>query len=61
LLIQSFDEWTQEQEMRHGRFFCNQDIRIDFPFDEIEYMALWAQHNCEGWDLYLTIVVSEET
>ena len=43
--------------MRSGRFHCGQDVRIDFPFDDTEYMAIWASHDCEDWDLYLTIVV----
>ena len=57
MLINSFEDWVQEQEMRSGRFFCNSDIRVDFPFDDTEYMALWAAHDCKDWDLYLTIIV----
>ena len=37
------------------------DVRIDFPFDDTQYMALWAAHDCEDWDLYLTVVVDETT
>ena len=47
--------------MRSGRFFCNSDVRVDFPFDDNEYMALWAAHDCKDWDLYLTVVADEET
>ena len=47
--------------MRSGRFYCNSDVRVDFPFDDTEYMALWAAHDCKDWDLYLTVVVDEDT
>ena len=47
--------------MRSGRFYCGKDIRIDFPFDDTEYMALWAAQDCADWDLYLTIVVDKKT
>jgi len=47
--------------MRQGRHFCGHDIRIDFPFDDMEYMALWAAHDCDDWDLYLTIVADSDT
>lgn len=60
MVIASFEDWVGEQEQRAGRFFCGQDIRLDFPFDDTEYMALWASHNCADWDLYLTIVGDEE-
>ena len=46
---------------RQGRFHCGHDIRIDFPFDDMEYMALWAGHTCSDWDLYLTVIADEDT
>ena len=61
MVIKSFETWVNEQEMRAGRFHCDKDIRIDFPFDDMEYMALWASHNCADWDLYLTVVVDKQT
>ena len=47
--------------MRQGRFFCNHDVRIDFPFDDTEYMSLWANHDCSDWDLYLTLIADSDT
>lgn len=61
LVLNSFEDWVQEQEMRAGRFHCGHDVRVDFPFEDAEYMALWAAHDCTDWDLYLTVVVEEET
>ena len=61
MLVSSFEDWVKEQEMRSGRFFCNSDVRIDFPFEDPEYMALWAAHDCKDWDLYLTVVFEPET
>ena len=61
MLISSFEDWVQDQELRSGRFYCNSDVRVDFPFDDDEYMALWAAHDCSDWDLYLTVVVDEES
>jgi len=60
MLIGSFEDWVQEQEMRAGRFHCGHDIRIDFPFDDTDHMALWAAHDCEDWDLYLTLVMERD-
>ena len=42
-------------------FHCDKDVRVDFPFDDTEYMALWAGQDCKDWDLYLTIVGDQET
>ena len=42
-------------------FHCGLDVRLDFPFDDTEYMALWAAQDCSDWDLYLTVVYEEET
>jgi hypothetical protein len=61
MVIQSFENWVQEQEQRQGRFHCGHDIRLDFPFDDSEYMALWAAHDCADWDLYLTVVADGKT
>ena len=41
--------------MRQGRFHCGLDIRVDFPFDDTNYMAIFAAHDCSDWDLYLTL------
>ena len=61
MVVASFEDWVGEQEQRSGRFFCGMDVRIDFPFEDTEYMALWAAHDCEDWDLYLTVVVDAQT
>jgi len=61
MVIQTFDKWVQDQEQRSGRFFCGHDIRIDFPFDDMDYMSLWAAHDCVDWDLYLTVVTDRQT
>lgn len=47
--------------MRSGRYHCGHDIRIDFPFEDGEHMALWAAHDCNDWDLYVTVVADSET
>ena len=60
LMTEAFADWVDEQTMRSGRFHCGHDIRIDFPFDDNEYMAFWAAQNCNDWDLYLTVVSREE-
>ena len=26
-------------------FSCNFDVRVDFPFDDTEYMVFWANHD----------------
>lgn len=36
-------------------------MRIDFPFDDTEYMAVFAAQNCEDWDLYFTVVADSAT
>jgi len=60
LIVQSFSSWVEEQTQRSGRFHCGHDIRIDFPFDDTEHMALWAAQDCSDWDLYLTLVVPKK-
>ena len=45
--------------MRAGRFYCSKDVRLDFPYDEIEYMAFWASHDCKDWDLYLSLIMDQ--
>ena len=61
LVTAVFGDWVDEQTMRSGRFHCGQDVRLDFPFEDTEYMALWAAQDCEDWDLYLTVVVDRDT
>ena len=45
--------------MQSGFFSCNSDVRIDYPFDNENYMALWATHDCDHWDLFLTILFDQ--
>ena len=61
LVTAAFDDWVKEEVPRSGRFHCGLDIRVDFPFDDTEYMALWAANTCSDWDLYLTIVADDDT
>ena len=61
LITQAFGNWVDEQTPRAGRFHCGHDIRIDFPFDDTEHMALWAAHDCNDWDLYVTVVAERST
>ena len=56
MLIDSFEDWVQDQEMQSGFFSCNSEVRIDYPFDD-ENMAFWATHDCDHWDLFLTVVM----
>ena len=60
-MLAAFEDWVEEQVMRQGRFHCGLDIRIDFPFDDTEYMAIFAAHDCSDWDLYLTLAGDEHT
>ena len=57
ILFMSFEDWVKDQEMQTGFFSCNSDVRIDFPFDNQNYTALWATHDCDQWDLFLTVVM----
>ena len=47
--------------MQSGFFSCNSDVRIDYPFENQNYTALWATHDYDQWDLFLTVVMGLQT
>jgi len=57
-----FPDWVAKQSLKQSIFTCNSDVRIDYPFPEDNRMvALWADQDCKDFDLYLTVMLDEET
>ena len=55
-LIEMLTDWARDQEAYTKGWSCRNTIFVDFPFGE-EYMAVWSNHNCKTYDLYLTILL----
>ena len=57
-----FSEWVYSHVMTKSPFTCNSDVRIDLPEpDDSRFFALWAEHDCDDYDLLLTVVLDART
>lgn len=57
-----FPEWVESQQIQTGAIYvCDADVRVDRPFiDDDRMWSIWASQNCKGYDLMLTLILSQE-
>lgn len=52
-------DWAKDQSPDSRGWTCKNTLFVDYPFGE-DYMAVWSNHDCKNYDLYLTLLMDIE-